>query len=315
MAAGPLCPRPHLAASVHRWWLVLGWLLLITPAGRMSLSAWGIRVLLRGLIPGECRRGGEVHLRVRLAERLVDELGATNLSGASCIQLFARALGAPVAKDVDLHSVPPVTGMLDLGQGVSIEPEVDLRGHWIDGAKVHRRSHSRGSGCARRCPQQSPPGADIGECAEIAPGSAVFGAVPAGEPWSGAPAEPSGTARGPWLDQPAANRPIWVGASAASAVLISLLPLASVLIGAAVALPALVDTTSVSDATGTAILWAPLGATVGFLALAAMILVLVRLLSIGLHARAHPVHGRQAWQAWSTLRILDDARTWLFPLY
>ena len=30
---------------------------------------------------------------------------------------------------------------------------------------------------------------------------------------------------------------------------------------------------------------------------------------------AHPVHGRRAWQAWATLRVLDEARTWLFPLY
>ena len=35
----------------------------------------------------------------------------------------------------------------------------------------------------------------------------------------------------------------------------------------------------------------------------------------GSTAGHHPVHGRQAWQAWSTLRVLDEARTWLFPLY
>ena len=51
-----------------------------------------------------------------------------------------------------------------------------------------------------------------------------------------------------------------------------------------------------------------------------MVLVLlvwltVRLLSIGLEAGHHPVHGRRAWQAWSILRTLDEARTWLFPLY
>ena len=43
--------------------------------------------------------------------------------------------------------------------------------------------------------------------------------------------------------------------------------------------------------------------------------VCVRLLSIGLVEGHHPVHGRQAWQAWSVLRLLDEARTWLFPLY
>ena len=39
---------------------------------------------------------------------------------------------------VDLHAIPPVTGMLTLGDECSIEPEVDLSGHWIDGDVVHR---------------------------------------------------------------------------------------------------------------------------------------------------------------------------------
>ena len=33
--------------------------------------------------------------------------------------------------------VPPVTGMLTIGAGASIEPEVDLSGYWIDGDVVH----------------------------------------------------------------------------------------------------------------------------------------------------------------------------------
>ncbi len=42
---------------------------------------------------------------------------------------------------------------------------------------------------------------------------------------------------------------------------------------------------------------------------------LVRLLGVGLAAGYHPVHSRLGWQAWATLRVLDEARTWLFPLY
>ncbi|HRC18185.1 MAG TPA: AMP-binding protein, partial [Phycicoccus elongatus] len=117
------------------WWLLaLGALALITPPGRMALSALGARLVLRGVEPGMHPRGGKVHLKVWLAERLADELGATNLSGAALIKTYARALGARIGADVDLHSLPPITGMLDLGPGASIEPEVDLRGHWLDGA-------------------------------------------------------------------------------------------------------------------------------------------------------------------------------------
>ncbi|WP_156517330.1 hypothetical protein, partial [Rhodococcus sp. EPR-279] len=69
--------------------------------------------------------------------RLTDASGASNLSGAPWMVYYARALGAKIGKGVDLHTMPPVTGMLELGDGCSIEPEVDLSGHWIDGDLVY----------------------------------------------------------------------------------------------------------------------------------------------------------------------------------
>ena len=59
--------------------------------------------------------------------------GADNLPGAPWSPYYAAALGAAVGRDVDLHSMPPVTGLLVLGKGRAIEPEVDLSGHWLDG--------------------------------------------------------------------------------------------------------------------------------------------------------------------------------------
>ena len=96
------------------WWVGLGWLLLVLArrAGWL-LGAVGARLLLRGVGPGTYPRGGSVHLRLWLAERLADELGAANLAGAPLMQSYARALGATVGADVDLHSLPPVTGLLD----------------------------------------------------------------------------------------------------------------------------------------------------------------------------------------------------------
>ena len=77
------------------WAVVLvGWLLLVSPFGRMGLSAAGARLLLAQVQPGTYPRGGRVHLRVWLAERLADECGATNLSGAPWFLSYARALGA-----------------------------------------------------------------------------------------------------------------------------------------------------------------------------------------------------------------------------
>jgi non-ribosomal peptide synthetase-like protein len=159
------------------------------------------------------------------------------------------------------------------------------------------------------------PGADIGERAEVAPGSAVFGPVPDDESWSGAPARFSGAARGPWQEDRPPNRPAWVVVYAASAIGLSLLPVVAVLAGLAVAAPALRQADGLDEALGTALRWVPVSSAVSLLTLVALVLGAVRLLSRGLERGHHPVHGRRAWQAWAILRVLDEARTWLFPLY
>jgi non-ribosomal peptide synthetase-like protein len=312
--AGRLLDLPWLPQAP--WWvLVLGWLLLVTPPGRMALAALGARLVLRGVTPGRHPRGGKVHLRVWLAEHLTDELGATNLAGAPFIKVYARWLGARIAPEVDLHTVPPVTGMLEIGRGAAIEPEVDLRGHWIDGATFIVGPVRVRAGARVGARSTLLPGADVGKRAEIAPGSAVFGVVPADEAWSGAPAEPSGAARGPWVDDPPPGRAGWRVAYAVTGAVVSLLPILAALVGLSVLVPSVRGAGSLGAALGRAVVWLPVAGTVGFVVLALLVLVVVRLLGLGLRAGAHPVHSRPAWQAWTTLRVLDEARTWLFPIY
>ncbi|WP_181776307.1 non-ribosomal peptide synthetase, partial [Amycolatopsis pittospori] len=118
-------------------WIAVAWVALFSPAGRIAISATGARLLLRGIRPGSYPRGGSVHLRLWTAEKLAEFSGADSVAGASWMTTYAKALGARIAKDVDLHSPPPVTGMLKLGRGAAIEPEVDLTGHWVDGDLVH----------------------------------------------------------------------------------------------------------------------------------------------------------------------------------
>ena len=296
-------------------WVLLGWLLLVNPLGRVVLGAAAARLVLAGVRPGTHPRGGAVHLRLWLAERLVDELGATSLSAAPLVKVYARMLGCHLGPHVDLHSVPPVTGLLTLGAGCSIEPEVDLAGHWLDGGHLHIGPVRVGADARVGARSTLLPGADVGDRAEVAPGSAVFGSVPEDEAWSGAPALFSGAARGPWGEERPHHRPGWLLAYAASAVGLSLLPIVAVLCGIGVALPALTRAGDLDAAVTTALLWVPVATTVALVVLAALVLVAVRLLSLGLEAGHHPVHGRRAWQAWSILRVLDEARTWLFPLY
>ena len=152
-------------------------MLFITPLGRMSIAALCARILLGGLEPGTYRRGGSVHLRVWLAERLADASGAENLAGAPWLVYYARMLGNKVGKGVDLHSAPPVTGMLTLGHRCSIEPEVDLSGHWIDGDHFHVGPITVGNDATIGARTTLLPGAVVGKNADVAPGSGVVGKV------------------------------------------------------------------------------------------------------------------------------------------
>jgi non-ribosomal peptide synthetase-like protein len=74
-------------------------------------------------------------------------------------------------------------------------------------------------------------------------------------------------------------------------------------------------TTTLGEAVTAALLAVPPATIAAMLSFAALTLACVRLLGVGLHEGDHPVHSRQAWQAWATSRLMGMARVWLFPLY
>ncbi len=306
---------PTTVLPVAPWWLLaLAWVLLVSSPGRLALSALSARTILRGIQPGEYPRGGKVHLRLWLAERIADELGAGKIADAGLVRWYARLLGCRIGKYVDLHTMPSITGHLVLGDGCAVEPEVDLSGHWIDGGTLRLGTVEVGADARVGARSTLLGGARVGAGAEIAPGSAVFGEVPAGERWSGSPAAQLGTARGPWGPRPPA-RPVWTGLYALTGVLISLLPVIALLVSAAVMWPALHGTTSLGDALTTAALWLPLAGLAGYASLVAMIWAWIRILGLGLDGGHFPVQSMRALQVWATMRIMDEARTWIFPLY
>ncbi len=309
-AAGvPWAPRAS-------WWVLgVGWLLLIAPPGRMLLAAGGARLILAGITPGAHPRGGKVHLRLWLAERLAAELGAARLSGAALLTWYARLLGARIGRDVDLHSVPPVTGLLTLGERASIEAEVDLMTHWLDGDRLVLGPIRVGAGSRVGTRSTLSPGTVVGRDADVAPGSGVSGRVPRGEAWAGSPARPVGTARGPWEGESPPRHRGWTGAYAVTAVLVDLLPVVAALVGVLVLWPGLRAAATAGEAARTAYLRLPVATLAAAATLVVLVWAIVRLLGVGLVEGHHPVHSRRAWQAWATFRVLDDARWWLYPLY
>jgi non-ribosomal peptide synthetase-like protein len=298
------------------WWVVAAaFVVFVTPLGRMTIAVVAARLLLPNVRPGTYRRGGWVHLRVWLAERLAEASGAENLAGAPWLVYYARALGADVGKGVDLHSVPPVTGLLALGHRSAVEPEVDLCGHWIDGDSFHVGAIAIGNDATIGTRTTLLPGAVVGKNADVAPGSGVVGKVKSRQYWKGSPAVKSGRVNHPWPDERPARRTHWVAVYALTSVLLAAMPLTALVAGLAVIGLAVQHTHRLSQAVRPALVWSPVATLAALAAYALMTVLAVRLLSVGLREGYHPVRSRSGWQLWATERLMDGARNYLFPLY
>jgi non-ribosomal peptide synthetase-like protein len=303
------------APTVSWWWVAASWAVFVSPWGRMGISVAAARLLLRGVTPGSYPRSGRIHLRLWLAEQIADLAAAVSLASAPWVPYYARALGVKMGRNVDLHSVPPVTGLLRLAEGSSIEPEVDLSGWWIDGDWVHIGDISVGASAVVGSRSTLMPGARSGAGAHVAPGSAVRGKVKPGVTVSGSPAERTGKAKSSWPElRKHTSWPMELLFAGASAVL-ALIPFAAAAVGIAVVLAAVRGQPSLSAAVPT-LLWAvPVAALAWFVSLFLLVLGTVRLLGVGLKEGHYPVRSRIGWQVWATERVLDMARDLLFPLY
>ncbi|MFE3959151.1 Pls/PosA family non-ribosomal peptide synthetase [Nocardia sp. NPDC059091] len=309
--SGSLPWLPHLSW----WWMLVAFLLFISPPGRMALCVAGSRLLLRGVRAGTYPRGGQVHLRLWTAVRLSEASGAENLSGAPWMVPFARALGAKVGRGVDLHTLPPVTGMLELGDGCSVEPEVDLSGFWIDGDLVHIGPIEIGPGAVIGARSILLPGTRIGRNAEIAPGSSVSGKVKAEQEWAGSPAVKVGRAQHRWPDETPARAAHWVAIFGITSMVLASVPIFALATGGLLIAWWIHDTRTLAAGFERAFAVLPVAMLLVLGVYAAVTIVAVRLLGIGLTEGHHPVRSRPGWQAWATERLLDSARTFLFPLY
>lgn len=304
-------PLPDWSAA----WALAGWVVLISPLGRLGTTILVAKATVRGLRPGRYRRGGRTHLRLWFAESWAEAAGAGNLACAPWNAVFARALGARVGKNVDLHTQPPITGLLTLGNGCAIEPEVDLAGHRLEGDTlvVGRVRVDKRATVGMR--STLGPGSRVGEGAQVAPGSVVFADVPPGELWSGSPATFAGAPRKHWPTRRAPRGRRWVAIYGVSAAVLSAMPAIALAAGAVTVLALVGEASSLGAGATASLAWAPLGGVVAFLVLMALTWAGVRAMSVGLIEGYHPVRSLGGWRAWAVLRLMDDARRTLFPLY
>ena len=153
-----------------------------------------------------------------------------------------------IGKQVDLHSIPPVTGMLTLGDGCSVEPEVDLCGHWLDGDVLHIGTIKVGAGARVGHPEHAVP--RRGRRSQRR-GRARLGGHRRGHEGRVLERVPRRAGRSDpraVVGQRPDHKRGWVLAYAGIATVISLLPIVAVLAGLAVALPWLRDTDSLGEA-------------------------------------------------------------------
>ena len=305
------------------WWLLIVMIVVVaTPFGRMGIAALAARVLLGGLAPGDYPRGGATHMRLWLAEQFAAQIDAVGLAGAPWITVYARMLGAKVERDVSLHALPPITGMLEIGRNSAIEPETDLSGYWIDGDLLRVGPVRIGRNVTVGARSTLAPGTRIDDGAEIAPGSAVFGRVKSGQRWGGSPAVRTGGAKSTardaaarWPEKKATQSSAWKIAYGVSSVGLALQPFVAFTAGAAVLSIGIAGADTPWQALLGSLVWlVPAVLAVG-LVYAGIVLVLVRLCAVGLTEGTFPVHSRIGWQVWTTERLLDASRNFLFPIY
>ncbi|MGW1200005.1 Pls/PosA family non-ribosomal peptide synthetase [Streptomyces sp. NPDC002536] len=323
---GLVAPRawaPHTA-----WWMVIvGWFVLFSAPARLAVGAAAARLLTRGITPGVHPRGGRAHLKLWTAERVVSSFGVPALLGTPWAARYARALGCSAGRHVNLHTMPPVTGLATFGDRCSIEPEADISGWWIDGEDLHIGTVRIDADARVGHRTMLMPGASLGPGAELAAGACLDGHVPAGETWEGSPARPVPGSHGGLRSADAPVDPLaWPaprrGRSRRWDLAYALTLLGLPLIALVASAPALVGTyflvkgASTLSSAGLLLLAAVAPATLvttvcGLLLVAA----LVRILGRGIVPGVHPACGGVAWRAWLVNRLLTDARVTFFPLY
>ncbi len=298
------------------WW-ALGalWLVFVSSPGRMVLSVLAARLLLRNLKPGNYPRSGKVHLRLWMAQQIADLVDPVSLGSAHWIQRYARALGADIGHDVQLHSIPPVTGLLTVGRGANIEPEVDLTGYWIDGDRLIVGAIEIGAEASVGARSTLMPGSVVSDGVSLAPGSALAGTTKAFSFYSGSPAERSGKAKPEWPQAPIRTRRLRDALFAIASTALGALPLLAILGAVAVAVYLLRGQESLHESLLALSYVVPIAALTWFGLNMLLVLIATRLLGIGLREGWHRVDSRIGWQVWATERLLDMARDLLFPLY
>jgi non-ribosomal peptide synthetase-like protein len=299
--------------------LIAGWLLLASAPGRALLVVVARRLLLRRLAAGRYPRRGWLACRLWFVQRLAEVCRLDVLAGTPWAGRYVRACGDAVGANARLGTLPPVTGLVNIGAGATLEGQIDLNGWWIDGQDLVLGEIQIGAEAriGTRCLLM--PGAEVGDGAEIEPGSVIAASVPAGERWSGSPARHVGSAGQDWPATPpppaAVHRRSWAAMYGVGLAVLTVLPLVAAAPGVLLLIALGAQLGSPHSVVTVTLITAPLEMASFVITYALLVAVLVRCVSPLLRAGWHRDDGSVAWGLWFTESLMENARTLLFPLH
>ncbi|MCG2621708.1 amino acid adenylation domain-containing protein [Arthrobacter sp. I2-34] len=306
----PWMPNPPLLPTLAAW------VVLYSLPFRFLLAVGSARILLAGVRPGTYRRGGWLHVRLWAVERIVTFCKLEPAMGTPLAPWYARALGCSVGRHVHLDTMPPVTGLAVIGDGATIEYEVDLAGHWLDGDLLHVGPVQVDATVRVGTRSTLMPGAHVEAGAEVAPGTCVTGVVPAGEHWAGSQMQRIGTAGEDWPPAPKHRKP---GSTRflypLGLAVLALLPLVSMVPGGLLMIQVIAGIGRLEDALWMLAAWSPLFIVATLAVYLCLTAGTVRLLGRLMKPGFHSLDGRAAWAAWLTNALLTKSLISTYPLY
>jgi non-ribosomal peptide synthetase-like protein len=298
--------------------LIGGYLLFVSAPGRTLIVAAARRLLLGGLKPGRYPRHSWIACRVWFVDRLGEVLNVNRVGGTPWASRLARLLGAEVGSDVRLGTLPSPASLIRIGAGATLEGDVDVHGWWVEGSELVVGQLEIGSGARVGARSVLMPGADIGPNAEIEPGSVVSTHIPAGERWAGTPARRVGDADGVWPREDPPCEPharFWKAMFGVGLFGINALTIVAAIPGLLLMESFNPLSSSVPGTVTALLVGAPLLAATFVLGEAVLSALVFRLVTRAVKPGWHGDEGATAWALWFGERVMESARSTLFPLY
>lgn len=306
--------------------LVLCWIFLLSTPGKIVQATVVTRLLTVGIKPGEYRRGKSVHLRIWAAERFLAFLRLEPILGTPLAPILFKLFGCTVGKSTHLSTFPPVTGLASIGHNASLEPEVDIKGHWLDGDTLRVGEIVIGHNARVGTRAFVEPDIRIGDGAEVLPGSCINHDIPDNRLFAGSPLIDQGEAGLSWPEstpeEAIAQRQVrsWGRntahfAYAAGLTWCSMLPILAIIPGTLLVIPTVVTNPRYQEVFPILALWTPVFALLTVAVWLMLVISTVRICSIFVRPGYFANWSATGWAVWLTQTLMQKTLTSTYFMY